>query len=337
MRKRKSWEHTAEDILRELGPQEEAPRFLDVWAEYLSDPYLRHLTFDELAARLAYLQETQHVAWHGGFLRGDLLDLGTYETADLIVATYAEACSRLSVDGVKEWATRALSRVARPDPGILEPATRLLRGIDEPPGEYLVRYGRLRHMRALVADGSVRLRRASYYATDQSLNRARADHEGRIELALPPGASVPGLATVRSWGELVMERRSPTGRRDVIVESGLEPYVYCLSNAMPPRLFEDFEADACVLIHDVEDFLNALGRTVAVQLGRGMFSAAGPVTYYDPARTGVDVRLTPFLKHHRFRYQREYRVFFVPPRDESPMVLDLRMGSQEHCASVHHL
>ncbi|MEN6488183.1 MAG: hypothetical protein ABFD66_04760 [Smithella sp.] len=92
-------------------------------------------------------------------------------------------------------------------------------------------------------------------------------------------------------------------------------YVFCLSKALNQRLFNEFEADACIEIIEIEEFLKrtkiAVENLPSVH-NSGLLSDS--VNYYqDNAPAGFDIKNPKnlsFAKGIHYQHQEEFRVVF---------------------------
>jgi hypothetical protein len=171
-------------------------------------------------------------------------------------------------------------------------------------GEYLVKYGQKSHLFGMLDKGLVRIAPASSYAefekndaiSDTELKFTCQFYNSPLELISQHAAVPPTLAAGKFiHGTALLEL---TMREDY--------YLFCLSASYDPRLFDDFESDACMIIDSPIEFRDRLMRCVAdkTQCKGWNFSA---VTYVDPFSI-PDPSLHPFLrKHHRYAYQDEVR------------------------------
>jgi hypothetical protein len=109
-------------------------------------------------------------------------------------------------------------------------------------------------------------------------------------------------------------------------------FMFCLSKVHVDSLYDEFEADACIEIADVGEFV----RRVRVAVRRllkvhklGLID--GEVEYYDPASpAGVDIKdatVLPLLKDNIYSHQREYRLVYG--RSEA-FKLEQRLVSNEN-------
>ncbi|MBO6920568.1 MAG: hypothetical protein JJ858_19260, partial [Rhizobiaceae bacterium] len=112
-----------------------------------------------------------------------------------------------------------------------------------------------------------------------------------------PGEDIKELPVI--WGELFEYLVTPNF------------YVWCCSSTYDARLFQAFEYDAALIVHDKEEFSARLNRAVTSALDRPQFDA-GRVIYYDDYTTQRDELLKTFSKHFRYLYQSEYRFVWKP-------------------------
>ena len=95
------------------------------------------------------------------------------------------------------------------------------------------------------------------------------------------------------------------------VRSKTNYYVYCLSLSFTPRLFLDFDADACLIIRKPNDFQKMLLSIFESKM-QGWTGTGERVVYIDPLNcplAHIDVFSS---KHFRYAYQREYRLIWLP-------------------------
>jgi DNA invertase Pin-like site-specific DNA recombinase len=115
------------------------------------------------------------------------------------------------------------------------------------PGSYIVKFAERRYVRDMLAYGRFRISPASRYC-DASLNPAIRDDELQAEIFAPAGSSlsmqvdeayreIPGIL-----GPLVFRRRCS------------DFYVFCAAGVFDPRLFDEFQADACQVVRDIQRF-----------------------------------------------------------------------------------
>ena len=172
----------------------------------------------------------------------------------------------------------------------------------------LVKLGKHDHMRELFAKGRIRIASAHSYS-DPSLNFATKDNELSVEL-FRRGSEVQ-LHLLNEETGTPKQRIMPIG--EVVHSIGLNSdyYVYCMTYALSYRLFDDFSANACVIIRDPMEFRTRL----VEQVQRNLPNWVGwdqAVEYVDPyLQTDADIDLC-FSKNVRFWYQHEYRFCWLP-------------------------
>ena len=101
--------------------------------------------------------------------------------------------------------------------------------------------------------------------------------------------------------------------------------VFCRAAARSNRLYQDFRADACLVITDPSRFVKEAAEAGEADLPGYSFGYAG-LRYVDPLIATPNGRPVHAIKHFRFAYQKEFRCIWQPkpgaPRLEP---VDLRM------------
>ena len=199
------------------------------------------------------------------------------------------------------------------------------------------RYGPLQWMRALQERGELLLSPASYYkASEHGL--ARRDDELVVRLFICPydyelglvHESITCLAPQSSWGVVSVQKPS-------------DHYLYSVTARFDFRHFIDFgennlPAEACVLIHNQEEFEKRLQDAVRQALPGWWDISFDAAKYVDPYSLlqGISGREIYSVKHFRFMYQMEYRLIAVPPgKIQRPLPrLRLQLGSLSDIAEL---
>lgn len=88
-------------------------------------------------------------------------------------------------------------------------------------------------------------------------------------------------------------------------------YVQCLSLRFAPRLFDDFEADSCLIIYDAKEFGRRVMGALRTRFPDWFVTSFG-MTYIDPDNPGDEPILLPTAKHMRYIYQQEQRILCHP-------------------------
>jgi hypothetical protein len=276
-----------------------------VATDYQRDRYLSHLTRDQLASRLMDVMYNIHVVDAEDRITIDPADPASLYWLSRLQEIQVEMVIRYGPDAMRkekllagqEWPL-SLQRQKWRFSGALASPESLTR-------PYLIKYGDSQFLQRLVDHGELLLSPASRYA-DPSLNAAIRDDErtARIE-PLPPGFTGGGLLARRS--ENVSSAVAVTKRINT------DYLVYCTSTNLETRLAHDFGANAAVVIHDPQTFLDRLDSAVRRHIPDARQIVA-EVKYYDPYNVSdlqVDV-LT--WKHFRFAYQYETRFAWLPSK-----------------------
>lgn len=173
-------------------------------------------------------------------------------------------------------------------------------------GKYLVKYGRREHLEEMLHKGTVRISPASAF-DNPSFNDAIRDKELEFSYHLYQ----PTSEDVRPYLDGLEVNPDLLAGSAIITRTSKEDfYVFCLSATYDARLFDDFDADACLVITDPVAFRDKLLWTAHdVLKARGhAFSA---VTYVDPlTETGKGVHLA-LRKNARFAYEDEVRAVWL--------------------------
>jgi hypothetical protein len=191
-------------------------------------------------------------------------------------------------------------------------------------GSVLVKYGKLKYLRTTLTEGRIRIAPASTYA-DASLNVAiQADElSEQIQFEAPvEGTPPPSLLNPPTHVRVLTTLRFPTNY-----------YVYCLSRTLSLRLLYDFEADACLIVHDPKEFSRRL--LAGVREHTQWTPSSGSVNYFDPLQVQPGQVRLPIAKHFRYAYQQEHRFVWLPPsRMEALDPLFVELGSLEDIAEI---
>ncbi len=185
-------------------------------------------------------------------------------------------------------------------------------------------------MTALYERGSLRIQPASYFAhpghnsavNDNELNR-------RISVVLS-GESVRKLVI----NPQDLPEQVPDHRVDVQFTFPTDYHLYCLTTSVKPRLFVDFDAEACVIIRDRDAFKRLLQAKAAEELPHSSMTS-GSAQYIDPLLPTSGRVFVPLCKYFGYGYQREYRFCWLPPLPAKQLApVDVEIGSLEGIAEL---
>ena len=202
----------------------------------------------------------------------------------------------------------------------------------------MVKYGDLKYLRASLKNGIFRISPASSY-DDSSLNSARRDAELERHLV---DTAFETTATLGPRGDKFSDEEREFYTTSV--RSAVDYYIFCAAAGYELRLFDDFEANACLVITDSIRFLSRMKDAVKEVLP-GWHYGNALVRYIDPVqhlsgRGAIDEqKFSPFLcKHFRYCYQHEVRVAWLPPQpiDQGPLEhLVVTLGNlEDYCELV---
>ncbi|AHY58964.1 hypothetical protein [Stenotrophomonas rhizophila] len=212
-------------------------------------------------------------------------------------------------------------------------AASVFAALDLDPRNSLVKYGKSEHMAALLSQGNARIQPASFFKASH-LNGAVRDDE--LSLALSIVVSRADLvALVKNPHDVPNNSGDQVLRANHTAEG--DYWLYCVTQSVEPRLFCDFEAQACLIIRNKKAFAERLRQAADYQIPSSEYSC-GDAMYVDPHQPETARISVPFAKHFRYTYQREYRFAWiprVPAQALSPV--DLTMGALDDIATLVEL
>lgn len=298
-----------------------------VGADYQRNRYLAHLTDEQLGERTEHIVANAHVVDAAGLIS---LDSGRPETFYWL-GRLQEVMTEMALRHgpyPAGW-RRGLIEFTRM-PGSLD-SQQLNRNVRLPPRTFssvLVKYTQLQFAHQLLDHGLLRLAPAASY-NDPSLNTAIRDQELLVDIDFNPFTL--GIGHDPELDRIIF----PSQRRLVRIEASSNYYVYCMSESYCTRLLFDFAADAAVVIHDREAFIERTEAALRSALP-GSRSVSGAVEYYDPTQISPHEIALSFSKHFKYAYQEEFRLTAVPPvpGNKTLQPIFLRVGSLRDIAEI---
>jgi hypothetical protein len=197
-------------------------------------------------------------------------------------------------------------------------------------GEAFIKFGKRRYLEPLYETGALRLQPASFFG-QKDHNGAIRDNELSLEISL-----------VLSRDEVVKLVKNPQDvpgdapdqRVDLCFTSPTDFWLYCVTTSVEPRLFVDFQADACVIIRDKEKFGELLRSTARASLPPAS-AHDGPAIYVDPLLPKTSKVFVPFAKHFGYSYQEEHRFCWLPAQPAKELSpVDVSLGSLNAIADL---
>lgn len=187
------------------------------------------------------------------------------------------------------------------------------------PASALYKFGKYKYLSESLKRGRFRIAPASIY-NDPSLNSAVRDDE----LSFVISKRTMGVKFRGAHNSL-----RAFGRIDKKLVSNTNYYVICFATDYTLREYDDFEADACLVIKEPTRFVRDLMTVVSEKLP-DFTSSASSVKYVDPLNCEeLDINLY-MCKHFRYTYQNEYRAIWVPKTPTSELeAISVELGSLE--------
>lgn len=197
-------------------------------------------------------------------------------------------------------------------------------------GKFLFKYSNIKWIEQTQKKGIVRISPATSYK-DASLNPAVHDEE--LEFSIQPRPSEIKIEVIDHHTGKSKGFVNPIENK-ITKATDTNYYVYCLSYILTPRLFLDFEADACLIItkpnHFIDKVITAFGRQ-----NPGWVGAFKTVNYLDPLNSSFGNIEIYSNKHFRFSYQKEVRFIGLPPKKVKELDHQyLEIGSLEDCSEI---
>ena len=186
------------------------------------------------------------------------------------------------------------------------------------PGSYVLKFGKVKYLEALLSRGEMRICPASFYGAPSLVDAIRDDELHFTQTLC--GVTVKTQDSDGQW------QTYPTvGPVRLTHTAASDYYLSCYSVLFESRLFDDFQADGCLIIRDMNRFDICLRDAVRAVLPEWNCFAGG-VEYRDPYFPTKDPNVI-FTKHFRYSYQRELRMIWGPPHPQENLTpIHVRMG-----------
>ena len=267
---------------------------------YMTERYLEHCSLEELAQRLKEIR--------CNMLTFSSTGIPSYDCSSSVSGLIKRAAHvevELELRQVKSTATDLASpEIFLPEYPKIKKAICAWGNRSLPTSPYFVKYGKPAELKELHDDGQIWIRPASGYS-DPSLNLAIRDEELEAAARLPVGTRLKMQNDNGEYQEIPI-----VGRVLATKKSETDFYIYCTAAKYDHRLFDDFNSDACLLVHEPKGFAMKIVEACKQSYSNWLF-AEKMVCYYDPLRLNrlEDISIS---KHFRFWYQREYRIVLKP-------------------------
>lgn len=196
-------------------------------------------------------------------------------------------------------------------------------------GDVFVKFGKSKYMERLFERGALRIQPASFFS-ERDHNGAIRDDELTLALsfALSRDDVVKLVVNPQDVPQKINEQRF-----DIKLQSTTDYWLYCVSSSVEPRLFVDFDADACVIVRGRQKFSCMLREAARFALPNAVLRE-GHAIYVDPLmpKSASDL-FVPFCKRFGYSYQREYRFCWLPSAPSKKLChVDVEIGSLKDIA-----
>jgi hypothetical protein len=192
------------------------------------------------------------------------------------------------------------------------------------------KFGKRPHMESMVNEGIVRIAPGSSFA-DVTMNCARRD----AELVVETTPSREDLESLCERDGLPVPVFGYHGDWKYVSYANVDYFVCCVAARFDHRLFDDFEADSCVVIHDPVAFERRLRGAASEEL-KGWKAFGTEIQYVDPLFPPIETLNPFFCKHFRYYYQQEYRHFWLSQASPSSRLEPFlaNVGSLRDCCEL---
>ena len=289
----------------------------EVWEfQYQSFRYLEDVSDQELTSRY----------------RGLLRNLSALATADrnvIPIQSFLSAWYWLR----KEHQTRLefyLRKIATPERplsglGTTNPRSAPIRPAYPNAGDVLFRYGKKSYMDEALTKGRFRIATAEGYLKMEE-DAARQDDELNKHTYVPSRHTKITHQSGRTMKPIGNIRYTASAPGYLLL---------CVALDWDEALFDDFGADACLIIRDAERFSDRLQGATSDLKGRWALHHF-PVEYFDPYERRPEQAVDPVLfKDFKYAYQREYRFVWIPNEPHANIDAQfIECGSLEEIAEV---
>lgn len=189
------------------------------------------------------------------------------------------------------------------------------------PPNCLTKFGKTEHIKGAYEYGRLRIAPASSY-NDPSLNPAQTDDELQHSTVTPNERLIFELRGLDADGREVNIPAEPLELHRM--KTVADFYVWCCGLGYDARLFHEFEADAALVIHNIDAFVQRLALAVAKVFRGDMLH--GPLGYYDSYTSRPEQVRPIFGKRFEFAWQNEYRFAWQIPEGSAVAPFFVELG-----------
>lgn len=199
---------------------------------------------------------------------------------------------------------------------------------------YVAKLGKTRYLEPAFKEGSWRISPASKYAaSDPSLSLAQRDTELEMTIHLRG-------AKLNVWDGKTREFKGeiePSGNIKVTSQLKTDYYVSCLTTKLDLRMFDDFNADCCIVVRNHREFAKRMFAAAkrALPSCYGVFRNVKYIDPFRPPKGDFDLFCS---KDFRYSYQKEGRFAWILEHGASSInPLNLELGDISDIAQLAKL
>jgi hypothetical protein len=298
----------------------------EMWRmQYQSKRYLEHATLEQLSQRIRDISCNLTLLADDGKITFRLPNEGEFNWMELFTHTQEEHILRGIDFQPGLMATAVLPKPTFP---LCPKSADVIQGHQLNPGKFLVKYGKHKHLK----DGSIRISPASSWKEspnpaiyDDELNKSLHAHPANVRIQVVKNKIASAGKAIQPIGNVTFTRHA---NRDY--------YALCLSCVYDYRLFDDFDADCCLIINNPMLFGQRLEIALRSHLPDWkMFIRK--INYYDPFNFQRDQLNVQWSKDFKFWYQDEYRFAWINSDTAKLQPLDVQIGPVEDFGEIFQL
>jgi len=196
----------------------------------------------------------------------------------------------------------------------------------------LYKYGKRDHLQELLDLGTIRLSSALSFGEIALSKGAHDPEELSVAQSINPLKHNTKIVLRKNGREI-----KPLGTIKQKTCLRTDYYIYCLSLCHSEKMYDDFNADACVCIKDPAIFIDKVYKALD-QVLPSCAIVAKQITYLDESEYHFSHPDVCFCKKDNFRYQKEFRFVCLPEIEQKSLQhIFINIGSIKNIANIYYI
>ena len=159
--------------------------------------------------------------------------------------------------------------------------------------EKLFKFSKLKYLKESLIKGKFLLRPTAYYLKKEN-NTARLDNEHKYEKHMNTLEICYLNKNLKEFNNFVQTN----------ININLNQYILCMAHTYDNRLYDEFEADSCLIITNTEEFYQRIARSF------DNYECIRNRIYYSKVEDTFGIL---FMKNIKYKIQKEYRYLWYEP------------------------